>query len=453
MKGESFSMFDLLVKRGLVASPEGVQQQSFVVSGGRIAALFRDGSEPEARETIDASGKIVLPGLVDAHVHFRDPGLTHKENFESGSRAAAAGGVTTVMVMPTDNPFTITPESFSEKIALGRGRSHVDFALQAGLGPDRRHVGALADLGAVSFEIFLSDLPESLLTGTRADLISALEAVRAVGLVAGITPGENSVYARFEELAKARYGGDRRAFAASRPPVAEAMGVADACLAGRLVGTPIHLRQISCADSIAVLSGLTTDATSAEVTPHNLLLAEDALIRLGPVAKVAPPLRPAADVQAVRQALSDGVIAMVATDHAPHTPDEKAAGLEDVWKAPGGFPGLQTFLPLMLRLLADGALTYPRLVEACCEAPARSFGLFPRKGTLRVGSDADFVIIDPAKPMTIRNEEQLSKARIVPFDGIEIPATPILTYLRGSAVMRDGTLSGAPCGRFVAPSR
>ena len=144
---------------------------------------------------------------------------------------------------------------------------------------------------------------------------------------------------------------------------------------------------------------------------------------------------------------------MVATDHAPHAPDEKAAGLEDIWKAPGGFPGVQTFLPLMLRLVADGALTYPRLVEACCEAPARTFGLFPRKGMLRAGSDADFVIIDPAKPMTIRNADQLSKARLVPFDGLEIPATPILTCVRGSVVMRDGTLAGAPRGRFVAPGR
>jgi dihydroorotase len=191
------------------------------------------------------------------------------------------------------------------------------------------------------------------------------------------------------------------------------------------------------------------DLLSAEVTPHNLLLEGDAILRDGPAAKVLPPLRSAADRASVRAALGDGTIDIVATDHAPHLPEEKALGEENLWQAPGGFPGVQTWLPLMLHLVADGALDYPRLVSACCEAPARLFGLFPAKGTLRPGADADLVVVDPARPLVIRNADQLSRARATPFAGWTCPATPILTMLRGSVIARDGKLTSPRGGRFV----
>jgi dihydroorotase len=444
-------MFDLLVRRGRVVDEDGIRVQSIAVWGGRVAALIAGGEEPPARETIDASDKLVLPGIVDSHVHFREPGLTHKEDFASGSLAAAAGGVTTVMVMPTDNPFTITPETIAEKRALAEGRTHVDFALQAGLGPDRTHVRALAELGAISFEIFMSDLPPSLLVADPAELVASLKAVRDAGGIAGVTPGNNSLYAQAAELARQKHGVAPRAFPASRPPAAEALGVAEACLAASTTGARIHLRQISCAASLAALVALRGENVTAEVTPHNLTLNEDDFFRLGVVAKIAPPLRPAADVAAVRRALAERVLDVVATDHAPHHRDEKAAGGDDIWKAPGGFPGLQTFLPLMLKLVADGVIDYPRLVQACAATPARLFGLYPRKGALKVGSDADFVIVDPARPMMIRNEDQLSKARDVPFDGMTIPATPVLACLRGNVIMRDGKPVGSAIGGFLKP--
>jgi dihydroorotase len=149
--------------------------------------------------------------------------------------------------------------------------------------------------------------------------------------------------------------------------------------------------------------------------------------------------------------MAAGVLDVIATDHAPHHPDEKARGADDIWKGPGGFPGVQTFLPLMLRLVGEGVLDYPRLVRTCCATPARLFGLYPRKGCLQVGSDADFVIVDPSRPMTIRNQDQLSKARDVPFDGMTAPAAPVLACLRGTAIMRNGTAVGPPTGQFVSP--
>lgn len=444
-------MFDLLVRGGDVVSESGVRRRTIAIADGRVAAVLEQGEDAEAREVIDAAGKLVLPGLVDSHVHFRDPGLTHKEDFASGSRAAAAGGVTTVMVMPTDNPFTLTPEDFAAKRALAEGRVHVDVALQAGLGPDRSHVRALADLGAVSFEIFLSDLPPSLLTEDAAVLVRSLEAVRDVGGIAGVTPGNDGLFRRAAEDARAACGGSLHAWPLSRPTAAEALGTAQACAAASIAGGRIHVRQVSCAASLKVLAAMRSERVTAEVTPHNLTLTEDDYLRLGAVAKVGPPLRPQDDVTALRAALAAGALDVVATDHAPHHPDEKAAGADDIWKAPGGFPGVQSFLPLMLRLVEQGVLDHAALVRTCAAMPARLFGLYPRKGALLAGSDADLIIVDPARPMTIRNADQLSKARAVPFDGLTVGASPVLACLRGRVIMRDSRPEGPPTGRFVRP--
>lgn len=422
-------MFDLLVERGSVVEGEGLRPRTLAVKDGKIAALLEPGAG-EALEKIDASGCIVLPGLVDAHVHFREPGLTHKEDFDSGSRAAALGGVTTVMVMPTDKPMTQTPQQLLEKKALAQGRCRVDFALQALLGPDLSQVQALAWEGVVSFEIFLGLLGEGQKIVDSDRLVAALKAVRAVGGVAGVTPFDEGLALK----------------APSLPPEVEAAGVARALCAHRIAGGRIHLRQISSALGLQAL-GLAGEGVTSEVTPHNLLLTGDTLTRLGAVAKVVPPLRSEADALAMRQALAAGRISIVATDHAPHAPQEKDAGLD---QAPGGFPGVQTMLPLLLKLVADGALSYAGLVRVACEQPARIFGLFPRKGALRPGSDADLVLVDPARPMRISNADQASKAGRTPFDGWTVPATPRMTLLRGEALCRDGNIVSAPRGRFLS---
>ena len=443
-------MFDLILRNGRVVSPAGAETCDLAIKDGRIAAVFDPGQEASARQTVDIVGQMVLPGLVDAHVHFREPGLVHKEGFESGSAAAAAGGVTTVMVMPTDNPMTTTPDLFLEKKELADGHTHVDYALQAGLGPDVTHVRALAELGAISFEIFMSDLAPPMLTDRSSDLLTVLRAVREVGAVAGITPGDDSIVQAMT-AAQGNAISARSAFMRTRPTVAEAIGLARACVAVRYARVEAHIRQISCADSVSVLRALAPKNLSSEVTPHNLWLAEDELVRQGPVAKVVPPLRPQADLEAVREALREDIVQMVATDHAPHTAQEKSAGTDDITKAPGGFPGVQTFLPVLLRLVGEGMLTYQDVARVSSQAPARRFGLFPRKGTLRVGSDADIVVIDPRRPFTVRNADQLSKAAMTPFDGMTVPATPSMVFLRGMKVAQDGKLLDARVkhGKFI----
>lgn len=447
-------MFDLLIRGGDIVDANFSGRADLAVRDGRVAERLTPGAAAEARTTVDASGLLILPGLVDAHVHLREPGLTHKEDFETGTQAAAAGGVTTVMVMPTDDPLTLTPDQFAQKRELGERAAHVDFALQAGLGPDLRHVQGLADLGAVSFELFLADVSPAILTSDAETLLQALFEIARCGAIAGITPGDHDLVTRRTAAARAGSTGSRGDFPASRPPISEALGVARACLAAEETSARVHLRQVSCRRSLSVLRGLAARGdVSAEVTPHNLVLDESELLRQGPFAKVAPPLRSRDDVLAMQEALRDGTIGIVATDHAPHLPAEKEAGMNDIWKAPAGLPGLQTFLPVMLGLVEEGCLSFRDLVRTCCAEPARRFGLFPRKGAIRPGSDADLVLVHPDERFQIRNEDQYSKSRRTPFHGREVRGRPVRAYLAGTEIMRDGLVEGKPGGRFVRPRR
>lgn len=445
-------MFDLVIRGATLVSAEGRRAADIGISAGRIAEIAAPDAPMRAHDVLNAHGKLLLPGLVDAHVHLREPGLVHKEGFDSGTRAAAVGGVTTVMVMPTDNPLTLTPAHFVEKRALAEASAHVDFALQAGLGPDTSQVAALFALGAVSFEIFLSDIAAPLLVQDAESLLRCLESIAACGSIAGITPGDHDVVTRRTAEIRARSQGAAADFPGTRPSISEALGIARACVASWESRAHIHIRQLSTRDGARVLTGLRRDTRiSAEVTPHNLVLDESVLARLGPFAKVGPPLREADDVEAMQLALRTRLIDMVATDHAPHLPAEKQAGLQDIWKAPSGLPGLQTFLPVMLHLVAEGTLTLEDVVRTCCTEPARRFGL-SAKGHITAGADADLLLIDLHELWAVRNEDQLSKARITPFAGLEAPGGLLHVFLRGQEIVRDGQVLGAPGGRFVAPT-
>jgi dihydroorotase len=443
-------MYDLIVRNGLVVSGDGLWRLHVGIRDGRIAALLEPSATPEAGTTIDATGLIVLPGLVDAHVHFRDPGLTHKEDFASGSRAAALGGVTTVMVQPTDNPVTTTAEQFMAKKESAQGRCAVDFALQVAVGPDTSHVQDLARAGAASFEVFLGLLPDPIRIARNEALIAAMTAVREVDGLVGATPFDDELAAAAAREVSA-LSNDRERFSASLPPSIEAAGVARAVLCHQITGGRLHIRQVSTALGLAALA-MAGQGVTSEVTPHNLWLTHETLLRIGPLAKVVPPLRDDDDVAAMRDALRAGMIDIVATDHAPHTSEEKSAGEQDLGKAPGGFPGVQTLLPLLLKLVGDGVIGYSDLVRVACETPAEIFRISDRKGSLRPGADADLVLIDPEAPTQIRDADQASKAGRTPFDGWTSPATPVLTMLRGEVIAERGRVVGAPRGRFLAPS-
>lgn len=441
-------MHDVALTGGQVVSAEGVVALDVAIEGGRIAALRQPGAIGASRETMDVSGRLLFPGLVDAHVHLREPGLTHKEDFASGTRAAAAGGVTTLLVMPTDDPWTESAQQLRDKIALAQGRLFVDVAFQVVLG---RASGAdlheLVGLGAVSFEVFTADVPEQFRHDGVTALVDGLRRLRSLGVRIGVSPGDQTILDAVVDR------GSVADFLATRPPLAEATGVARAMLAAREANAAVHIRQLNSAIGVDTLRRLKSLAdVSAETTPQNLIFTADDYVSLGNSIKASPPFRSAEDVAAVLEAIRDGTVDVVATDHAPHSPDEKAKQQARFSDVPGGMAGVQTLLPVMLHLAGRGMISLADIARLCADNPARRFGFAGRKGRIAENHDADIVIVNPGLSSVIRNEDQLSKAVSTPFAGLSMTYSIEATYLRGVPVFASGRLSASPKGMVMKPS-
>lgn len=440
-------MFETLVRGAIIVNAEGLERRDVGITGGRIAALVQPGEAVSARIVFDACGAYLLPGLVDAHAHLREPGLTHKEDFSSGTHAAALGGVTTVLDMPTDEPWTATAGQLADKMAMTETRIHVDVGLQSVVSRDLSLIPRLLDLAPVSFELFTADVPDDFLFATSDAMAGALQAFAGSDTLIGISPGDQSILTGSAALDRA---GTIAAFQASRPPLAEANGIARALIAAASAETRIHVRQINSELGVETWSRLRGMAdASVETTPQNLFFTARDYEVQGANLKASPPLRSPHDVDALRAALSAGLIDIVATDHAPHTPAEKAAPYAAFTDIPGGLPGLQTLLQAMLKLVDDGLIALPDVVRMCASNPAERFGLGRRKGRIAVGYDADMLILDPRQSSTVSNADQVSRAGYTPFDGWVVQARLTNVFLRGREIVREGKLIGPKFGRIV----
>jgi dihydroorotase len=440
-------VFDLVLRGATIVEASGTLRADLGVRDGRVATLLNPETPVSAKIERRVDGCFLLPGLVDAHVHLRDPGLTHKEDFESGTRAAAAGGVTTLLDMPTDDPWTDSVDSYIDKQRLAAGRLHVDVGLQVALRRDARDLQALRALGPVSFEVFTADVPEAYLHDTQFSLNHALKLLKPLDVLACVSPGDQSL---LESVAK----GGVDAFLASRPPVAEATGIAKAILAAAETKTRVHIRQTNSALGVATFRRMRSMAdVSIETTPQCLLFTADDYARLGADIKASPPMRSAEDRDALLAALREGLIDIVATDHAPHTRAEKKANYDHFADIPGGMPGVQTLLATMLHFVATGDIDLPALVRMCSTNPAQRFGIGNRKGTLAQGRDADILVLDPRLDTSINHAGQLSRAGYTPFDGMRVPGRLTAVFLRGEPVFEDGQrLAPAPVGTIIGAS-
>ncbi|WP_217568882.1 dihydroorotase family protein [Mesorhizobium sp. GbtcB19] len=444
-------MFETLICGATVVNAEGTTRADVGITAGRIAALMPPGETTEAGKIVDASGCFLLPGLVDAHAHLRDPGLTHKEDFSSGTHAAALGGVTTVLDMPTDEPWTATSELLADKMAMAEGRIHVDVGLQTVVSRDLSLVPRLLDRAPVSFELFTADVPDAFLFATLDAVAEALKAFAGAETLIGISSGDQSILAG---SAMRDRSGSIAAFLDSRPPLAEANGVARALVAAASAEAKIHVRQINSELGVETWSRLRGMAdASVETTPQNLFFTAADYETQGANLKASPPLRSPHDVDALRAALSAGLIDIVATDHAPHAPAEKAARYAAFADITGGMPGLQTLLQTMLKLTDEGLIALPDLVRMCSTNPAERFGLSRRKGRIAVGYDADLLIVDPRQSSTIANADQVSRAGYTPFDGWTVKARLTSVFLRGHEIVREGRLVGPTLGKIVTRER
>ncbi len=448
-------MFDLVIRNGDVVSTDRIARADIGIGDGAIRAIANPGESFEARAVIDATGKTILPGLVDAHVHI--PGFLlskHLDDFETATKAAAAGGVTTVLLMPTDDPRTATPFYFRQKQESGEGRSFVDFGLQALVGPLTENVRELADLGPVSFELFLAygGNPQFVVGSDDFELERAMRMVRDVDGIVGVTPHSPSLIARLTAEYKEAPCPTVETRSATRPVLSEALGISRACVAAAETGAAIHVRAISSISSIEIvrrmreLCRLTSEAMS-----HHLLFTDEDARRMGAYGVITPPLRSAADRAALRAAARDGTIEMVVSDHSPYLRVDKERGQRDIWKAPPGMPGLQTLCASMLALVDEKELSLSDLVRECCENPARAFRLYPRKGAIVVGADADLVVLDLTKTTIVRDADQWSKADYTTLAGRTVNGVIERVLLRGETVFVDGRFESPPRGRFVRP--
>lgn len=444
-------MFDTIVKGGTLITSEGSFRGHLGISDGKIAAWFSEADE-KAEQVIDADGCVVIPGLFDCHVHIREPESREREDFVSASSAAASSGITTIMVMPNTSPPIDNQETFQEVIQAGNSKSVVDFTVAVDANPNETsEYPDLVRRGAASFEITMTSFPEE----ERPGLLGTMQEISRLGVPLSVFSVDRFVVEHVSRALREVQGRkDFLAHAESYPPVSEVAGLARILMLAKAAGVRLHLRQITTRPSVDLIQWAKNNhmQLTSEVNPHHLFLTQTDLERLGPVAKMTPPLRTEDDVEALWLALRSRIIDVVSTDHAPHLDEEKRRGNLDVWKAPSGIPGVETLLPLLLRAIHEGRIEWPTLVSSACENPARIFGLYPRKGTLRLGADADLVQIDPTVEWSLQPSDLLSKAKLSPFCGLKFKGRPIMTMLRGRVVYEHRKIQAPPgTGKFIRP--
>ena len=431
--------FDLVVAGGTAVSARGSAAADIGVADGRIAAVGALRAA-DAAERIDARGLHVLPGVIDSQVHFREPGGEHKEDLESGTRAAALGGVACVFEMPNTDPPTISAAALADKCARAEGRAWTDFAFFVGACAE--NVDDLAALerlpGCCGVKLFMGSSTGSLLVPDDALLERALQAgARRVAVHAEDEP-------RLVE---------RRPIAAAAADVAAHPEWRDVETARRATerlmrfalstGRPVHVLHVTTAEEMEMLAAKPVWA-SVECTPQHLTLAApDCYERLGSFAQMNPPVRGAGHRDALWRGVASGVVDVIGSDHAPHTRAEKARPYPD---SPSGIPGVQTLLPVMLDHVAAGRLTVERLVDLVAEAPARLYRV-RGKGRIAPGFDADLTLVDLGKTRVIEESWLASRCGWSPFAGVEVTGWPRATVVRGRIVMREDRLFGPPGGR------
>ncbi len=435
--------FDLLIRGGIVATPNGIAAADIGVIGGRIAAI---GSFPGAKaaEIFEAKGLHVLPGVMDTQVHFREPGNEHKEDLDTGTRAAILGGVTTIFEMPNTNPPTTNVQAVHDKLARAKGRAHCDYAFYAGATPQNiEELKVLEALpGVCGIKAFLGSSTGTLLLAKEADILAALKSGKR--RVAVHSEDEDRMIAR-KHLAEA---GKPQTHPVWRDAEAARMSTERVLRLAREAGRRLHVLHVTTGDEIPLLAAAKEFAT-AETTPQHLTLsAPECYERLGTYAQMNPPIRDESHRLALWDAVRQGVIDVIGSDHAPHTREEKD---KEYPGTPSGMPGVQTLATILLDHVNKGNLTLERFVDLTASGAQRIFGI-AGKGRIAQGYDADFTIVDLSLTREITNSWIASRCGWTPFDGMKTKGWPVATILRGRTVMRDFAVvtpaSGEPA-RFV----
>ncbi|MBN2518696.1 MAG: dihydroorotase family protein [Candidatus Altiarchaeota archaeon] len=427
-------MVDLLVKGGRVVTPRGVIDASIAIENGKILKILKSGL-PKAEEVLDVQGKYVLPGLIDPHVHFREPGAEYKEDLKSGSAAAAAGGVTTFLDMPNNKPSITTAKLLEEKRRLAEKKCSVNYGFHFGATNENlREIEKVENIASVKF--YLGSTTGDLLVD-ESILPSYFEVLRKRGIPATAHCEKEELVGRFAKKRQFRY------YSELRPDVCEVESIKAYLEAANKAGNRAHICHTSSKKGLESFkeNKARNRNLSCEVTPHHLFLTQTYEKKLGAFAKMNPPLRAAEDRKALIDGLVSGAIDIVATDHAPHTLEEKE---DEFLKAPAGVPGVETMLPLLLNMVNNRFLRLEDVIRVAAENPARIFSI-KNKGRVTGGYDADLVIVDLKKGYKISNDDLLTKCAWSPFDGMRVKGKVEKTIVGGEVVYDLGGIykSGA----------
>lgn len=456
-------MLDRLITGAEALTPDGLYRLDIGVIDGKVAGLYSPGSAPAASAELSAEGKIVLPGIVDIHFHVRAPAYPERGTVQSETRAAAAGGVTTIFEMPISKPCCSTSEEVARRRDHFAENAFIDFGIYAAAG-DLTEVSrdAMEAEGAIAFKIFTTPAPagredefEGLAFPDEADQLRALKLLASTGKPLVVHAESAELLAWFETEAKTLDPADAKTHNAARPAICESVAVAKLLAMNIEAQAQLHIAHVTSADTIAVLRAFVgTSPFTAETCPQYLFATEEDVAACGVYAKVNPPIRAQSDQDALWQAIEDGIIDYVTTDHAPFSKAEKQRAEGNFPAAPPGVPGIEFILPAVLDAVNKGRMSLQRAHDLICANGARRYGVYPQKGALLPGSDADMVIVDMDAFTAISAETLHSNARDVAhlFYGRRLKGKVVETILAGKTVFDgDNIIGTAGQGRFLRP--
>lgn len=440
----------LVIKGGKIVTPKGIVKAGLAIKEGKIVAIAKGQHLPKADREIDARDRYIFPGGVDAHAHIYDPKHVYREDFKTGTMAAAAGGITTIIEMVLQSPVD-NPDRIRQKIAVGEHESLVDFSLHAGMmnNENVKRVPEIVRLGVASFKAFMC-APYRV---NEKTLSLIMEKVAAhLGIVNVHAEDEKTVWELTEKL-KQEGRVDPLAHNESRPSIAEERAVSHAISLASPTGVHLHISHLTTRGGVKLIEDAKRDGVhvTTETCPHYLIFTKHDVQRQGPYLKVNPPLKSKEDLNALWNGLKAGTIDIVTSEHAPGTRDEKEIGWKDIWQACGGLPSIETMLPVLISEgVNKGRLTLENLCGILCERPAKIFGLYPTKGTIMVGSDADLMLIDLKHKRKVRSGELHHKCGWTPYEDMTLTGWPTMTIVRGEVVAENGEIRGKPgFGKFV----
>lgn len=461
-------MVDLVIKNVHVVTEKDIFFGGVAINDGKIVTLFSDGAEPEAEKVIDGQNNYLIPGGVDPHVHIRYPENRKeiRETFLTGTQAAAAGGITTIIEHPISTPPQYSVEILKQRVNALRDQAIVDVAFLGAAGGERlEHIKSIGEAGIVGYKTFLHEAPEGrekefegLTSKNNFELMEVLREISKTSLLAAAHGEDNDLVSG--SIAKLRSQGktDPIAHCQSRPPIVEALAIERLIRLARETGARLYLVHISTPEAVEVAKAARDRGQEIyiETCPHYLYLTEEALEKYGAYAKCNPALRDQDRVNKLWSYVIDGTIDTIGSDHAPYTVNEKERNKEDIFSAPAGFPGLETRLPLMFTAVKDKKISINRAVQLLSTNPSRIFGLYPKKGAICPGADADLVLLDPNESFVIRASEMFTKAKDVAkvFEGQRVYGKIKKTILRGQIIFDEGKIVAEPgYGQWVTPTQ